>query len=113
MVAHFLYGFVFRNRFMAYLSGFDMAHDRISPGNMVFNDCIRQLYEDSVAVFDMLRGDMKYKKTWATATYEMQDALYFPPSASGRLLYGATRTMQNLKRSVPVAVKRRLKSLIP
>jgi len=112
-IAAILYGFVFRNRFMAYLSGFDMTHDRISPGNMVFHYCIRQLYDDGAAVFDMLRGDAKYKQTWATATYEMQDALYFPPSASGRLLYGATRTMQGIKRAVPVAVKRRLKSLIP
>jgi len=107
-----LYGFTFRNRFYAYLSGFDMAHTRISPGNMIINECIRCLINGGVKTFDMLRGDMKYKQTWATASFDMKDALYFPPGLSGGWLSLVMKTVLAIKRLLPASMKSRLKKLI-
>jgi CelD/BcsL family acetyltransferase involved in cellulose biosynthesis len=110
-VVAILYGFLFRGRFYAYLAGLDMEHSRISPGNMVFHYCIEHLCSEGITVFDMLRGDMHYKQSWATDSFDMQDALYFPPTATGRGLYATARTMQSVKRIVPPGIKRPLKSL--
>ena len=107
-----LYGFLFRERFYAYLSGLDMAHNRISPGNMIIDFCIRDLCETGVGLFDMLRGDMQYKQTWATISYDMIDRLYFPPTLSGRLLYRFLKIVQGVKRLVPASIKKRAKAII-
>ncbi len=107
-----LYGFLYRERFYAYLSGFDMTHNRISPGNMIIDYCIRDLCEAGIEVFDMLRGDMQYKQTWATISHEMKDRLYFPPTLSGRLYYWFMKTVQTVKRFIPVSLKKRAKSII-
>lgn len=111
-IAAILYGFTYRNRFYAYLSGFDMAHTRISPGNMIINHCLRVLINDGITVFDMLRGDMKYKQTWATKSYDMKDVIYFPPVFSGWLMYRTMKTIQFIKRMIPASLKKRLKSLL-
>jgi CelD/BcsL family acetyltransferase involved in cellulose biosynthesis len=108
-----IYGFLHRNRFYAYLSGLDMAHSRISPGNMVFEFCMQRLYDENVAVFDMLRGDMKYKQSWATASYDMADTIYFPRTVSGRMLHANLKTLQAIKKVVPPGIKSRLRSALP
>jgi len=107
-----LYGFLCAGRFYAYLSGFDMAHNRISPGNMVIDYCVRTLIDEKVTIFDLLRGDMKYKQSWATVSYDMADMIYFPPTASGRMLHAKLKTVQAIKKAVPPAVKRRLRSAL-
>ncbi len=107
-----LYGFLFGSRFYAYLSGFDMAHTRISPGNMIIDYCIQCLIDEKVAIFDLLRGDMKYKQSWATTTYDMADMIYFPRTVSGRMLHTNLKTLQAIKKAVPPAVKRRLRSAL-
>lgn len=111
-IAAILYGFTYRNRFYAYLSGFDMSHNRISPGNMVINESIRALMDRGIRTFDMLRGDMKYKQTWATASMDMKDILYFPPGLSGRCLFLLMQTVQGIKRLMPASMKNSLKKLM-
>jgi hypothetical protein len=110
-IAAILYGFLYRDAFYAYLSGFDTVHNRISPGNMIFNYCIRELSKLKISKFDMLRGDMKYKQSWATTSYDMKDKWLFPPSFSRRRLYDATRALQVLKRIIPKSLKKSLKSV--
>ncbi len=107
-----LYTFTFEKRLYAYLSGFDMAHGRISAGNMLLNYCIEQAIGDGLEVFDMLRGDMKYKQTWATLSHDMEDALYFPPSLSGEIMFRTLRSVQAVKRILPVSMKTGIKSLL-
>jgi CelD/BcsL family acetyltransferase involved in cellulose biosynthesis len=107
-----LYGFLFGGRFYAYLSGFDMAHTRISPGNMIIDYCIRSLIDEKVPLFDLLRGDMKYKQSWATFSYGMADMIYFPRTASGRMLHANLKTLQAVKKAVPPAIKRRIRSAL-
>jgi len=107
-----LYGFLLNETFYAYLSGFDMRHNRISPGNMVFNHCIRELHTSGARAFDMLRGDMKYKQTWATAAIPMIDAVYFPPTGMGRLLHATMKTIQGAKRALPTPIKQKVKAVL-
>lgn len=110
--AALLYGFVFRKVYYAYLSGFDMTHNRISPGNMVFNYAINSLIANGLAGFDMLRGDMHYKQSWATGSMEMRDAIFFPPSIGGRMRAILMKTILGTKRLIPKSIKHGLKSAL-
>lgn len=111
-IVSIVYGFVFKNCYYAYLSGLDMAHDRISPGNMVLNHTIRESIRSGVTGFDMLRGDMHYKQSWATGSKEMRDAILFPPTVGGRTRAAAMKTIMAIKRSIPKSIKRGVKSTI-
>lgn len=110
-IAAILYGFVFRNCYYAYLSGLDMAHNRVSPGNMVFHSAIHDLMQSGITGFDMLRGDMSYKQSWATHSYDMQDTVVFPPGISGWLRFLPAKTTRMIKDAIPGPVKKGLKSL--
>lgn len=111
-IVSIVYGFVFRNCYYAYLSGLDMAHDRISPGNMVLNHTIRELIKAGIDGFDMLRGDMHYKQSWATGAIEMRDVILLPPTLRGRMTAAAMRSIMGVKRLIPKSVKRGLKTAV-
>jgi len=107
-----LYGFVFRRCYYYYLSGFDLGYEKISPGFMVMDFAIRALIQSDVAVFDMMRGDMHYKQSWATGAMEMRDAILFPPTIGGRLTAMTMKAIMGTKRLIPKSIKRGLKSTI-
>jgi len=107
-----LYGFIFRGCYYAYLSGFDMAHNRISPGNMIINHAIQELIGEGIVGFDLLRGDMHYKQSWATVDLTMQDMVLFPPTIGGRVRYLSTAILQAIKRMIPKRIKKGLKSAV-
>jgi CelD/BcsL family acetyltransferase involved in cellulose biosynthesis len=107
-----LYGFYYGRTFYAYLSGFDMAHNRISPGNMALNAVVKELFKRRADRFDMLRGEMWYKGVWASHEKTMYDQIMYPPSASGRLSYLVHRFWLALKRLVPSRVKKQLKQAL-
>lgn len=106
-----VYGFLFKDCFYAYLSGFDMAHNRISPGNMVLDYCVRNLIETGIGRMDMLRGDMQYKKSWATRTLAMKDRYLFPATTAGKTRHAALKALMALKRRLPVSLKKNLKGM--
>jgi CelD/BcsL family acetyltransferase involved in cellulose biosynthesis len=107
-----LYLFVFNSCCYAYLSGFDMNHSRISPGNMIINYSIREAIQNGFGKFDMMRGDMKYKHSWATEAQDIYDTLLFPPSFYASVLYSSMNYIQAVKSIVPKPVKKKLKSIL-
>ncbi len=112
LIVAILYGFVFRNCYFAYLSGFDMAHNRISPGNMIINYAIQELIGEGIVGFDMLRGDMHYKQSWATVDLTMRDMVLFPPTVGGRVRRLSMATLQAVKQMIPKRIKKGLKSAV-
>ena len=105
-----LYGFILGNCYYVYLSGLDQRHNRISPGNMVIEYAIRELIRKKIRRFDMLRGDMSYKQSWATYSYKMRDTLLFPPTPLGRFLFIILKCIRSFKDLIPKQVKEGLKS---
>jgi hypothetical protein len=59
-----LYGFAARGRFYAYLSGFDPAVERFSPGAALLAMVIEQSIEEGLREFDLLRKRESYKYLW-------------------------------------------------
>ena len=58
-----LYAFASHGRTCFYLSGFDPAFDKLSPGTLLIGHAIEQALHDSTS-FDFLSGQEKYKYTW-------------------------------------------------
>jgi CelD/BcsL family acetyltransferase involved in cellulose biosynthesis len=58
------YGFRKAQRLYAYLSGFDPALSRSSPGSVLLWAVIRQAIGNGIREFDMLRGGEAYKYDW-------------------------------------------------
>jgi CelD/BcsL family acetyltransferase involved in cellulose biosynthesis len=54
-------GFEYRNRYQYYLSGFDPAYLRYSPGRCLLSKIIEEAHERRLKEVDLLRGDEEYK----------------------------------------------------
>jgi CelD/BcsL family acetyltransferase involved in cellulose biosynthesis len=59
-----LYAFVGGKRTCFYLSGFDPAHEKLSPGTLLIGHAIEQAIHDGCDRFDFLRGTEPYKYSW-------------------------------------------------
>jgi CelD/BcsL family acetyltransferase involved in cellulose biosynthesis/glycosyltransferase involved in cell wall biosynthesis len=58
------HGFAARDRTSYYLSGFDPAFERFSPGTLVVGHAIEEAAREGAAEFDFLRGGEPYKYRW-------------------------------------------------
>jgi CelD/BcsL family acetyltransferase involved in cellulose biosynthesis len=54
-------GFEYRDRYLYYLSGFDPAYLRYSPGRCLLSKVIEEAHERRLKEVDLLRGDEEYK----------------------------------------------------
>lgn len=64
------FGISYRGRFLVLLSAFDAAFSRLSLGNLLFEDVIRDCIASGDDVFDLTIGDEAYKASFGTK--EMQ-----------------------------------------
>jgi CelD/BcsL family acetyltransferase involved in cellulose biosynthesis len=64
------FGISHHGRFLVLLSAFDAAFSRLSLGNLLFEDVVRDCIESGDNVFDLTIGDEPYKASYGTA--EMQ-----------------------------------------
>lgn len=61
----FRVGFVVRDRFYDWLTGYDRDYAMWSPGKILLYVLLKQQIAGSAAEFDMMRGDEEYKWRWA------------------------------------------------
>ncbi|MEO1720041.1 MAG: GNAT family N-acetyltransferase, partial [Pseudomonadota bacterium] len=60
------WGFVFGDRYYAYMSAKDPAFDTFSPGRLHLEDIVAHCAAQGLQTVDFLVPDMPYKATWAT-----------------------------------------------
>jgi CelD/BcsL family acetyltransferase involved in cellulose biosynthesis/glycosyltransferase involved in cell wall biosynthesis len=63
-IAAVFYGFAAHGRTHYYLSGFDPAFERLSPGTMIVGVAIEDAVREGCTEFDFLRGREPYKYAW-------------------------------------------------
>jgi CelD/BcsL family acetyltransferase involved in cellulose biosynthesis len=61
------YGLVHGGRALAYLTGFDPAYERISPGTLLVGHAIAEAVREGAREFHFLRGQETYKYGWSAA----------------------------------------------
>jgi CelD/BcsL family acetyltransferase involved in cellulose biosynthesis len=69
------YGFESKRRLYFYLSGFDPAFEKLSPGAILIGHAIKEARQAGARAFDFLRGQEPYKYLWGardTLTYRRQ-----------------------------------------
>lgn len=71
------YGFLFRDRFYYYQTGFDPAWSSFSPGNVIIYLMLEQLAQSGAKVFDFLGGSDSYKYFWTKKQHLMPTYLMF------------------------------------
>lgn len=74
-----LYSFAGKNRIYSYLSGFDPAFSKLSPGTVMICYAIHEAVKEGMQEFDFLRGEETYKYHWGardrlTCRLEIQPA---------------------------------------
>lgn len=71
-----------RRRLYLYLSGFDPALERLSPGMLLLGRAIEAAIAEGIAVLDFLRGQERYKYFWGARDEPTFRRILIPPRAN-------------------------------
>jgi CelD/BcsL family acetyltransferase involved in cellulose biosynthesis len=104
------YGFLYKQRFHAFLGAAQAGHERASPTKAAMEETIGWCLENKVAVYDLLAGDDPYKVDWAPDRVAVMDWIV-PLRWRGHLYAGVilkvVRPMvRDLYTAMPVGLKR-------
>lgn len=94
-----LYGFLYRDVFYFYQSGFDPEFAPWSVGLVAMGLSIRSALEEGACEFDMLQGVEGYKLLWARQARELARLEIYPPQLRGSVLRGAVGLTRVAKRA--------------
>jgi CelD/BcsL family acetyltransferase involved in cellulose biosynthesis len=76
-----LYGFMYRNKFYFYQSGFDPRFSTYSVGLVTMGLVIEAAIKEGAEEFDLLHGDEKYKSLWSGKRRDLVRMELYPPTA--------------------------------
>lgn len=89
------YGFLYGQKYLHYVTGFDPAHRRLAPGRVLMDKILEQCFERALREVDFLRGFEAWKSSFTDQARENQRLLLYGSSIRGRLariLSGAARS---------------------
>lgn len=89
-----LYGFVEREEFFQYQSGWERALAKISPGKLVIRWTVDCCIQRGLRVFDMLPSDYEYKRQWCDGERWLLDLEGFNPTSWRSRAFTALRTVR-------------------
>ena len=78
------WGFIHKNRYYAFISGWDIKYEVSSPGKLHLGEVIKACYDEGLDCVDMMIPNVAYKQTWARGAVEVKDFV-LPLSPSGYL----------------------------
>ncbi|OYW74537.1 MAG: hypothetical protein B7Z37_17470 [Verrucomicrobia bacterium 12-59-8] len=100
-----LYGFVEREQFFQYQTGWEQALCKISPGKLVMRWAIDCCIQRGLQVYDMLPSDYEYKRHWCDGVRWLLDLEAFNPASWRATAFHSLRTLRRwLPRSRDVEV---------
>lgn len=89
-----LYGFVEREQFFQYQSGWERSLAKLSPGKMVIRWAVDCCIQRGLKVYDMLPGDYEYKRQWCDGSRWLLDLEGFNPASWRATAFRALRTVR-------------------
>ncbi len=89
-----LYGFVEREQFFQYQSGWERSLAKLSPGKMVIRLAVDCCIQRGLKVYDMLPGDYEYKRLWCDGSRWLLDLEGFNPASWRATAFRALRTVR-------------------
>jgi|GEM_PF-504613 len=79
------WGFVHKDRYYAFISGWDESYEQSSPGKLHLGAIIEECYNNNVVAADFMIPAVPYKSTWAANSVGVQDYI-LPLTIKGYLL---------------------------
>lgn len=92
-----LYGFLYRDRFLYYQSGFDAEFGDYSVGLVIMGMAIREAIAEGAREYDLLHGEESYKFLWASRSRELARVELYPPTLEGHLRRQARGALRGTK----------------
>ena len=89
-----LYGFVEREQFFQYQSGWERSLAKISPGKLVIRWTLECCMQRGLQVHDMLPSDYEYKRQWCDGMRWLLDLEAFNPASWRATAFLALRTLR-------------------
>lgn len=89
-----LYGFVERDQFFQYQTGWEQSLSKISPGKLVVRWAIDCCIQRGLQVYDMLPSDYEYKRHWCEGARWLLDLEAFNPASWRATAFHALRTVR-------------------
>ncbi len=93
----YLVGFKVDKHFYFFDTAYDERFRNLSPGMVMHNMLLEQLFTEGIEVFDF-GYDANYKKRWTEETLPITDLTIFPKDVPGTLLYYAQKAKQQRQR---------------
>lgn len=93
-----LYGFIERDQFFQYQSGWEQSLAKMSPGKLVIRWAIDCCIQRGLQVYDLLPSDYEYKRQWADGARWLLDVEAFNPTSWRS---AAFKTLRTLRRWLP------------
>lgn len=89
-----LYGFVERDQFFQYQSGWEQSLAKMSPGKLVIRWAIDCCIQRGLRVYDLLPSDYEYKRHWADDARWLLDLEAFNPQSWRAAAFMTLRTLR-------------------
>ncbi|WP_395742368.1 GNAT family N-acetyltransferase [Prosthecobacter sp.] len=89
-----LYGFIERDEFFQYQTGWDKSHAGMSPGKLVMRWAVEGSIQRKLRVHDMLPSDYEYKRQWCDGARWLLDLEAFNPASWRATVFHALRTVR-------------------
>jgi CelD/BcsL family acetyltransferase involved in cellulose biosynthesis len=95
-----VYGFVYNKIFYYYQAGFDTEFYAYRAGYLILGMTIQSALEEGVTMYDLLRGEEKYKEIWRNETSELSNQEFYPARWRGYIRSQTTLLRGRFKRRV-------------
>ena len=89
-----LYGFIERDEFFQFQTGWEKSLSKISPGRLVMRWAIDCCIQRGLRVYDMLPSDYEYKRQWCDGVRWLLDLEAFNPASWRATTFHALRTLR-------------------
>lgn len=89
-----LYGFIERDEFFQFQTGWEASLARISPGKLVMRWAVESSIRRGLRAHDMLPSDYEYKRQWCDGARWLLDLEAFNPASWRATVFHALRTVR-------------------
>lgn len=89
-----IYGFIERDQFFQYQSGWDTGQARLSPGKMAVRWTLICCMQRGLRTYDMMPGEHEYKRRWADSERWLLDLEAHNPASWRARTFHALRTLR-------------------
>lgn len=111
-----VYGIIYRDTFMYYLSGYDPAWGAKSVGLVLIGETFQDSFARGLGVYDFLNGAESYKSDWTTQEHQTAALRIYATRGAGRWLtrheHLDRRMRTFVKRNLPVGMADKLRGLL-